>query len=104
MTGHSVYGRCKSRELITTLNQVGVSTNYNEVRRARSKLANFCFTASENCSVPIPIHFVPDKFTLAQMDDFDHPDKSSPSDTKSNHDTVMTLTQIKPEFPHQNPA
>ena len=104
MTGHNVYDTCKSRELITTLNRVGVSTSYNEVRRARSNLANFCFTSSENSNVPIPRHFVSDKFTLAQMDNFDHQDKSSPSGTKSNHDTVMTLTQIKPEVPPSKPS
>ena len=103
MMGHHIYDKCKSREVITSLNRVGVSTSYNEVRRARSNLANYCFEKSEENSVPIPSHFVTDEFTLAQMDNFDHSDRSSLSDIHSNHDTVMTLIQIKPEFPPSKP-
>ena len=103
MIGHHTYDKCKSREVITSLNRVGVSTSYNEVRRARSNLANYCFEKSEENSVPIPSHFVNDEFTLAQMDNFDHSGRSSLSGTHSNHDTVMTLIQIKPEFPPSKP-
>ena len=78
-------------------------SSYNEVRRTRSNLANYCFASSVDGKVPIPSHFVPDKFTLAQMDNFDHPDRSSSSGTMSNHDTVMTLTQIKPDVPPSKP-
>ena len=103
MMGHHIYDKCKSREVITSLNRVGVSTSYNEVRRARSNLANYCFEKSEENSVPIPSHFVTDEFTLAQMDNFDHSDRSSLSGTHSNHDTVITFIQIKPELPPSKP-
>ena len=35
MTGQNVYDKCKSRELITALNKIGVSTSYNEVLKSR---------------------------------------------------------------------
>ena len=35
MTGHTVYDKCKSQELITALNKIGVSTSYNEVLKNR---------------------------------------------------------------------
>ena len=37
MTGHTVSDKCKSRELINTLNKIGVSTSYNEVLKNRKK-------------------------------------------------------------------
>ena len=40
--GHSVYKKCKSREVLTSFNKVGISVSYNKVQRARNKLA--CFT------------------------------------------------------------
>lgn len=41
MTGHTVYDKCKSRELITSLSGIVVSCSYNEVRKAKSNLANY---------------------------------------------------------------
>ena len=60
-------------------------------------MANYCFSSATGSEVPIPSHFTADKFTLAQMENFDHADRSSPTCLKSNHDTIMILTQIKLE-------
>ena len=38
MAAHNVYDKCKSRELITTLNRIGVCVSYNEVQRSRKKI------------------------------------------------------------------
>ena len=35
MTGHTVYDKCKSRELITALSKIGVITSYCEVLKSR---------------------------------------------------------------------
>ena len=102
---HTMTGqKCKSRVLIKTLNRIGVSSCYNEVRRVRRNLENYCFSTATGHEVPIPSHFTADKFTLAQMDNFDHADRSSPTGMKSNHDTVMILTQIKPENTPPKPS
>ena len=100
----NVYGKWKSQELITTLNRIGVCSRYNEVRRVRQNLDNYCFSTSADYQVPIPSHFTPDKSTLAQMDNSDHPDWSSLTGVKSNHDTVVTFTQIKPEQTPSKPT
>ena len=97
MTAHNVYDTCKSRELITSLNSIGVSVSYNEVRKARSRLAKYAFTKSQTDDIPMPSHFVTDRFTIAAFDNFDSADKSSPTGTLSSHDTALVLFQIKPD-------
>ena len=57
MTGHTVYDKCKSCELITSLNRIGISCGYNEVRRARGNLANYALANSQDGVVPLPSHF-----------------------------------------------
>ena len=91
-----MYDVCKSRELITALNRIGTCVSYNEIKRTRSSLAQYTLHQSEKVGVPIPSHFVSDSFTSAAFDNFDHRDRSSPSGTESNHETVLTLFQIKP--------
>ena len=102
-TGHSVYKKCKSREVLTSLNKVGVTVSYNEVQRARNDLARFTYFQSKNDGVPIPSHFSKDEFTIGAFDNFDHSDRSSLSGKFSNHDTVMTLFQVKSEQPSKKP-
>ena len=98
-----IYEKCKSREVLTSLNKVGVSVSYNEVQRARNDLARFTYFQSKNEGVPIPSHFSKDEFTIGAFDNFNHSDRSSLSGTFSNHDTVMTLFQVKPEQPSKKP-
>ena len=96
MTAHAVYDVCKSRELITALNRIGTCVSYNEIKRTRSSLAQYALHRWGWVLQPFPCHFVSDSFTIAAFDNFDHCDRLSPSGTESNHDTVMTLFQIKP--------
>ena len=37
MAAHNIYDKCKSRELITSLNRIGVCISYNEIQREREK-------------------------------------------------------------------
>ena len=94
MTAHAIYEKCKSRELITTFNHIGVCDSYRQVQKARSNLAQYTLTHCKK--VPIPSHFSKVMFTIAAFDSFDHQDRSSPAGMNSNHDTVSTLFQVKP--------
>ena len=85
------------------MNKVGVSLSYNEVRRARNNLGRFTYFQSKNEGVPVPSHFSIDVFTIGVFVNFDHSNRSSLSGKFSNHDTVMTLFQVKPEQPSKKP-
>ena len=93
MVGHTVYDKCKSRELINSLNNLGISISYSEVQRCRNKLGAYVISKSKNGSVPLPSNFNKTDFTLVAFDNFDHTDKSSITSPKDNHDTAMVLFQ-----------
>ena len=97
MAAHNIYDKFKSRELITSLNRIGVCISYNEIQRERKSLAHYTFKQGEDWGVPISSHFVKENFTIAALDNFDHTDRSSTSGMLSNHDTVTVLFQEKPE-------
>lgn len=94
LTGHNVYDRCKSKELITSLNRIGVSTSYDDVLRSRGLLSSYVTKESKDQGVPMPSHFLPSRFTVGALDNFDFEDKSSISGKCSTHDTVMVLFQV----------
>ena len=98
MTGHTVYDKCKSRELITALNKIGVSTSYNEVLKNRKKLADYVLASSVNEGPPFPSHFSKDHFSICAFDNFDHADRSSLSGTHSGNDTAIVMFQVKPDI------
>ena len=57
----------------------------------------------ENVFVLIPSHFSKDMLTVATLDNFDHQDRSSPTGVNSNHDSVSTLFQVKPDHTPSKP-
>ena len=57
MTSQSVYFRCFSRSIIISLNKIGVSTSYDNVRRGRALLASYPIKKSQDNLTPIPSHF-----------------------------------------------
>ena len=57
MTGHAVYAKCRSRVLITSLNKIGSSISYKEVRKYRSLLASYTVKKGKGGHMPIPSHF-----------------------------------------------
>ena len=97
MAAHNIYKKCKSQELIISLNRIGVCISYSEIQRERKSLAHYTFKQGEDWGVPIPSHFVKENFAVAALDNFDHTDRSSTSGMLSNHDTVTVLFQEKPE-------
>ncbi|KAG8177891.1 hypothetical protein JTE90_001722 [Oedothorax gibbosus] len=48
MVGHTIYDKCKSRELITCMDRALISVSYNEVLRKRQQLAAYVIHASGN--------------------------------------------------------
>ena len=57
MTGHAVYAKCRCRGLITSLNKIGSSISYKEVRKYRSLLASYTVKKGKDGHTPIPSHF-----------------------------------------------
>ena len=96
-TAHDIYDKCKSRELITTYSHTGICVSYRQVQKAKRDLAQYTLTRSEQGLVLIHSHFCKDMFTNAALDNFDHQNRSSPTCMNSNHDTVSTIFQVKPD-------
>jgi len=71
MCGEGIHAACKSKTLITSLNHLGISVNYDEILRYRNDLADLVCTNRTN-DVPLPNHLNPEKFTTATFDNFDH--------------------------------
>ena len=98
MTGHTVYDKCKNRELITALNKIGASTSYTEVLKDRKKLADYVLASSINEGPPLSNHFSKGHFSICAFYNFEHADRSSLSGTHSDHDTVVIMFQVKPDI------
>ena len=81
--------------MITSLNNLGLTISYNELRKCRNNLGAYAMSQDKNGKIPLPTHFVPDNFTVAAMDNFDHIDRSSFSGKNDNHDSVLVLFQNK---------
>lgn len=95
----SVYEKCKSKKVLTSMNRARVSVSYMEAERARNDLVHVTYFPSKNEGVRIPSHLT---HIIGVFHDFDHSDRSSWVGKFSNHFTVMTLFQVKPE--QQPPA
>lgn len=93
LVGHSVYDKCKSRELITSLNRGAFSVSYNDVLRNRQLLSSYAVHVSGFNTTPLPSHFTSSCFTIGALDNFDFEDKSSVSGSESTHHTAMVLFQ-----------
>ena len=93
MTGHTVYDKCKSRELITALNKIGVKTK----TKKKQNLTNYVLRSSINEGPSLPSHFSKDLFSICAFDNFDHADRSSLSG-HSDHDTAVVMFQVKPDI------
>ena len=104
MNAHAIYEKCRSRQLLTSFNRTGLCVSYKQIKKYRTDLAKYAVLQSEKHGVPIPSHLSTKEFTLAAMDNFDHPDKTSLAGLSGTHDTAMTLFQvieIISYFPHQ---
>ena len=102
VTVHAIYGKCKSRELIRTQGDhfyhIGVFVSYRQNQKAKSNLVQYILMQCGKVLVPIPSHFSKDMFVIAALKNFDDQDRSSTTGMNSNHDTVSTLFQVKPDY------
>ena len=105
MNACKIYGKCKSKELITSFNQSSLCISYHSMKRHWTGLAKYVIkkTHDTEITVPLPSHFSASSFTLSAFDNFDHNDNSSLSGKKSTHDTAIKLFQVKPSTPVNKP-
>ena len=97
MNSSAIYEKCKSRELLTSFNRLGLCSSYKETKLHRNNLAKLAISRSNDTGITLPTHFSKSQFTIAAMDNFDHSDFNSLTGTAGTHDTAMTLLQIKAE-------
>ena len=91
MNSHAIYEACKSRDLITSFNRLGLCVSYNSMKRQRTDMAKYAILEHSNRSIiPMPAHLSPTAFTLAA---FDHLDRNSLTGSFGAHDTAITLFQ-----------
>ena len=62
---HTIYNKCKSREIITSLNNLGLAISYNELRKCRNNLGTNALNQDAEGLIPLPSHFQPGEFTIA---------------------------------------
>ena len=92
MNSSAIYKKCKSRELLTSFNRLGLCTSYKETKRHRNNLAKLAISSSNDIDIPLATHFSKSQFTIAAMDNFDHFDFNSITGTAGTHDTAMTVS------------
>ena len=83
MNSHTIYEACKSRDLITSFNRLGLCVSYNSMKRQRRDMAKYAILEHSNRSI-IP---------MAAFDNFDHLDRNSLTGSFGAHDTAITLFQ-----------
>ena len=103
MLGQYIYGKTRSKELLTTLNRIGISNSYNEVKRLRNLMCAFTVQSSDANGVPIPSHFSDDGWAFGAFDNEDFEDNSSVSGTHSKHYTAQVLYQETTSPPKSKP-
>ena len=96
MNTHTVYEKCKRRELITTFNKPYMCISYNSIKSHWSNFAKYTVFQSFPIAVPLPSHFDTQSFTIVALDNSDKADRSGLSGRKHAHDAVITVFQVKP--------
>ena len=94
---HTIYERCKGKELIRSTNSLAFTISYSELRKLRNNLGAKVVHLNENQHVLLPLQFNTDDFCIAAMDNMDHTDMASLSGDKSNRDSYMVLFQNRNE-------
>ena len=90
---HTIYERCKGKELIQSTNSLAFTISYSELRKQRNNLGAKVVHLNENQHVLLPLEFNTDDFCIAGKDNMDHTDMAWLSGDKSNHDSYMVLFQ-----------
>ena len=104
MLGQYVYAKTHSRELLTTLNRVGVTSSYNDLRCCRNLLCAYTVKSSYIDGVPIPSHFSKEGWIFGTFDNEDFEDQSSISGTHGKYYTAQVLYQDTLASPSSKPS
>ena len=99
-----MYAKTCSRELLSTLNRVGVTSSYNDERCCRNLLCAYTVKSSHIDGVPIPSHFSKKGWTFGVFDNEDFEDQSSISGTHNKHYTAQVLYQNTLASPRSKPS
>lgn len=103
MIGQGTYGKTRSRELLTTLNKIGVSISYCEARRLRNLLCNYTLCSQNPDETPIPSHFSKG-WTMGALDNENFEDNSSISGCHTKNYTAQVLYQDASEPSKSKPS
>ena len=76
MNSSAIYEKCKSRELLTSFNRLGLCTSHKEPKLHRNNLAKLAISRRSDTGIPLPTHFSKRQLIIAAMDNFDHSDFS----------------------------
>ena len=104
MLGNSVYGKTRSKTIITNLNTVGVTTSYQELKRQRRLKAQYTLSCNKPNEAPIPTHFSSTGCTMGALDNENFADQSSISGTHVKNYTAQVLYQDALEEPIAKPS
>ena len=103
MNAHLIYEKCRSKEILTQQNKLGLSVSYNTIKQYRSNLAKYAMLKSSENNVPLPSHFNKEMFTIAAFDNFYHTDRTYRYlDYQAVVTPLSTLFQVNLQNPYQN--
>ena len=104
LTANSVYGKTRSRRIITNLNFMGASTSYQELKRERRLKAQYTLSCNKPDEAPVPSHFSKGGWTMGALDNENFADQSSISGTNVKNYTAQVLYQDATEEPAEKPS
>ena len=104
LTTNSVYGRTRSKRIITNLNFIGATTSYPEMKRERRLKRQYTLSCSRPNEAPVPSHFSKKGWTMGALDNENFADQSSISGTKVKNYTAQVLYQDASEEPVAKPS
>ena len=77
MLSHSLYHKTRSKQILTTLNKIGITYSYFEVRRSRALKVQLNVDSSKEFGIPFPSNFDKKSWTFGALDNEDYSDNSS---------------------------
>ena len=88
----SIHDKCRSKQLVQILNNLGMCVSYDEMLRMDYNLVDRLIRSCGENKVPLPESITSTSTISASMDNFDHI-KNSKSGKDSSRDTAMKLFQ-----------
>ena len=92
VVGQAVYGKTRSRELLTSFNRIVASTSYKRGSGEQKSAKSYAVSCPPG-DVPVPNHFSHEGWTMAAFDNSGYNDQSSLPGTSSRHYTASVMYQ-----------